>query len=46
MDSPDVLSVGNLITFQLYWNMINNSFNTLSGMVSSFTRAGINNKIA
>eukprot|EP01128_Nolandella_sp_AFSM9_P007822 TRINITY_DN4407_c0_g1_i1.p1 TRINITY_DN4407_c0_g1~~TRINITY_DN4407_c0_g1_i1.p1 ORF type:complete len:948 (-),score=189.43 TRINITY_DN4407_c0_g1_i1:48-2849(-) len=34
------LSVGNLIVFQLYWGMINNAYNGLSGLITQFTRAG------
>jgi len=40
LDDPDMLSIGKLITFQLYWNMINSSYQSLTGVVSSFTRAG------
>jgi len=34
------LSVGNLITFQLYWGMINNAYNNLSDLLTQYTRAG------
>eukprot|EP01127_Copromyxa_protea_P014688 TRINITY_DN4142_c0_g1_i3.p1 TRINITY_DN4142_c0_g1~~TRINITY_DN4142_c0_g1_i3.p1 ORF type:complete len:887 (+),score=187.45 TRINITY_DN4142_c0_g1_i3:40-2700(+) len=40
MDEPDVLSVGKLITFQLYWNMMNNSFTNITDVWNSFTKAG------
>ena len=40
MDDPQLLSIGKLITFQLYWNMINTNYQTLTSVVSSFTRAG------
>ena len=40
MDDPQLLSVGQLITFQLYWNLINTSYQNLAGVASSFTRAG------
>jgi len=33
------LSVGNLITFQLYWNMLNDAWRGLNDIVNSFTRA-------
>merc|ERR1719316_1473951 len=32
-------SLGQLITFQLYWNMMKNSFNALNGVLSSMLRA-------
>jgi len=34
------LTIGSLITFQLYWGMINNAYNGLSDILSQFTRAG------
>jgi ATP-binding cassette subfamily B protein len=38
--APDsTIEVGNLITFQLYWNMINSSYQALQGVLSSFTQA-------
>jgi ABC-type multidrug transport system fused ATPase/permease subunit len=37
---PDRLSVGKLITFQLYWGMISSAYQSLTGVVSSLTRAG------
>jgi ABC-type multidrug transport system fused ATPase/permease subunit len=40
IDHPDRLSVGKLITFQLYWNMINSAYQSLNGVISSLTRAG------
>lgn len=33
------LSIGKLITFQLYWTMLNTAYNGLQGLVTSFTRA-------
>lgn len=39
MEPDSHLQVGNLITFQLYWNMINASYTALQGVLSSFTRA-------
>jgi len=33
------LSLGQLITFQLYWNMMKNAFNGLNGVLSSLLRA-------
>jgi ABC-type multidrug transport system fused ATPase/permease subunit len=33
------LTVGRLITFQLYWNLINSSYNGLINILTSFTRA-------
>jgi ABC-type multidrug transport system fused ATPase/permease subunit len=36
----DTLTVGALITFQLYWNMINNAYNTITSVFTSFTQAG------
>jgi ATP-binding cassette subfamily B protein len=32
-------SVGKLITYQLYWNMLNNSYKVLINIVTQFTRA-------
>ena len=40
IDHPDRLSVGKLITFQLYWGMINGAYQSLTGVVASLTRAG------
>lgn len=40
MEEPNVLSIGNLITFQLYWNMMRNSFANVTNIWSSFTKAG------
>jgi len=40
MVDEEVLTVGKLITFQLYWNMLRNSYSTLVENVNSFTRAG------
>jgi len=33
------MSVGELVTFQLYWNMMNNAYQNLQGLVTSFTRS-------
>ena len=33
------MTVGELVTFQLFWNMMNNSFQNLQGLVTSFTRS-------
>ena len=33
------LSIGELVTFQLYWNMMNSSYQSLQGLVTSFTRS-------
>jgi len=33
------LTVGKLITYQLYWNMINDSYKALNNILTSFTRA-------
>eukprot|EP01123_Difflugia_compressa_P012228 TRINITY_DN5157_c0_g1_i1.p1 TRINITY_DN5157_c0_g1~~TRINITY_DN5157_c0_g1_i1.p1 ORF type:complete len:555 (-),score=88.05 TRINITY_DN5157_c0_g1_i1:15-1595(-) len=40
MNDNGVLTVGKLITFQLYWNMLRSSYSTLVENVNSFTRAG------
>jgi ABC-type multidrug transport system fused ATPase/permease subunit len=34
------LTIGALITFQLYWNMVNNAYSNISSVMSDFTRAG------
>jgi len=33
------LSVGELVTFQLFWNMMNNAYENLQGLVTNFTRS-------
>ena len=33
------LTVGRLVTYQLYWSMMNSSYQSLQGLVTSFTRA-------
>jgi len=33
------MSVGELVTFQLFWNMMNNAYQNLQGLVTSFTRS-------
>eukprot|EP00026_Physarum_polycephalum_P013053 Phypoly_transcript_13416.p1 GENE.Phypoly_transcript_13416~~Phypoly_transcript_13416.p1 ORF type:complete len:340 (+),score=52.51 Phypoly_transcript_13416:1-1020(+) len=40
MQNAEVLSIGSLITFQLYWNLINANFETLTRTAASFTKAG------
>tara|TARA_B110001452_G_scaffold192693_1_gene162693 strand:+ start:200 stop:1837 length:1638 start_codon:yes stop_codon:yes gene_type:complete len=35
----DVLTVGSLIKYQLYWNMINSSYQSLNNVLNQFTRA-------
>jgi ABC-type multidrug transport system fused ATPase/permease subunit len=35
----DHLTVGKLITFQLYWNMMNNAYNNLNSLINQFTKA-------
>ena len=40
LGSTHKLTVGKLITFQLYWQLINSSYQNLTGVVSSLTRAG------
>merc|ERR1711871_167891 len=39
MDVDGRISVGKLITYQLYWNMLNNSLQNLNNVLNSFTRA-------
>lgn len=33
------MTVGELVTFQLFWNMMNNAYQSLQGLVTSFTRS-------
>eukprot|EP01083_Nonionella_stella_P161308 528148_1 len=33
------MSVGELVTFQLFWNMMNNAYQNLQGLITSFTRS-------
>jgi ATP-binding cassette subfamily B protein len=33
------MTIGKLITFQLYWNMMNSSYQALQGLFTSFTRS-------
>merc|ERR1719436_473033 len=33
------LSIGNLITFQLYWTMLNNAISSLNGVLNTLIRA-------
>eukprot|EP01038_Epipyxis_sp_PR26KG_P016156 gene16156-21962_t len=39
MEGKDSMSPGRLITYQLYWNMLNNSYKNLLDIITSFTRA-------
>lgn len=39
MEPAGEISVGDLITYQLYYNMMNNSIQSLSGVLNAFTRA-------
>eukprot|EP01105_Mastigella_eilhardi_P021886 TRINITY_DN5337_c0_g1_i3.p1 TRINITY_DN5337_c0_g1~~TRINITY_DN5337_c0_g1_i3.p1 ORF type:complete len:644 (-),score=147.08 TRINITY_DN5337_c0_g1_i3:896-2827(-) len=38
--TPELLTVGKLVTFQLYWGMVNNSYTSLINQVALLTRAG------
>eukprot|EP01105_Mastigella_eilhardi_P013870 TRINITY_DN3160_c0_g1_i4.p1 TRINITY_DN3160_c0_g1~~TRINITY_DN3160_c0_g1_i4.p1 ORF type:complete len:703 (-),score=174.85 TRINITY_DN3160_c0_g1_i4:879-2987(-) len=40
MNNSELLTVGNLLTFQLYWNLLNTAYNTLVSQMSRLTRAG------
>ena len=40
MAEPGRLSVGRLISFQLYWQMINSAYQSLTNVFSQLTRAG------
>jgi ABC-type multidrug transport system fused ATPase/permease subunit len=33
------MTVGDLVTYQLFWNMMNNAYQNLQGLVTSFTRS-------
>mmetsp|Transcript_17372 Transcript_17372/g.26341 ORF Transcript_17372/g.26341 Transcript_17372/m.26341 type:complete len:955 (-) Transcript_17372:699-3563(-) len=33
------ITVGELVTFQLFWNMMNNAYQNLQGLITSFTRS-------
>lgn len=33
------MTVGDLVTFQLFWNMMNNAYQNLQGLITSFTRS-------
>jgi ABC-type bacteriocin/lantibiotic exporter with double-glycine peptidase domain len=33
------MSVGDLVTYQLFWNMMNNAYQGLQGLITSFTRS-------
>lgn len=33
------MSVGELVTFQLFWNMMNNAYQNLQGLITDFTRS-------
>ena len=39
MDPEGSITVGKLITYQLYWNMLNNSLQALNNVLNQFTRA-------
>ena len=39
MEPEGSITVGNLITYQLYWNMLNNSLQALNNVLNEFTRA-------
>lgn len=39
IDPEGTITVGALIKYQLYWNMINNSYQALNNMLNAFTRA-------
>ena len=38
LEGRNGVSVGSLITFQLYWNMMNSAYQNLQGLITSFTR--------
>ena len=38
-EGASVLTVGSLIKYQLYWNMINNAYQSLNNVLNQFTRA-------
>jgi len=40
MEGKDGLTPGRLITYQLYWNMLNGAYSALLDIVTSLTRAG------
>eukprot|EP01041_Mallomonas_annulata_P009444 gene9444-19619_t len=40
IEGKDGLTAGKLITYQLYWNMLNNAYKGLLDILTSFTRAG------
>lgn len=37
--SGHALTIGKLVTFQLYWNMMNSAYQSLQGLITSFTRS-------
>ena len=43
MQEDGRLTAGRLITYQLYWNMMNSAYQSLVDIVNTFTRAGIVN---
>ena len=43
MQGDGRLTAGRLITYQLYWNMMNSAYQSLVDIVNTFTRAGIVN---
>lgn len=40
LSGDGTLTAGGLITYQLYWNMLQSSFKSLQNVMTSFTRAG------
>mmetsp|Transcript_1961 Transcript_1961/g.3748 ORF Transcript_1961/g.3748 Transcript_1961/m.3748 type:complete len:272 (-) Transcript_1961:198-1013(-) len=46
MDEKDNMTAGSLITYQLYWNMMNSAYKNLLDIITSFTRgAGAAQKV-
>ena len=39
MQADSSLTLGTLVTFQLYWNMMNGAYNELQGVITEMTRA-------
>ena len=39
LNKSEGLTIGELVTFQLYWTMMNSSYQNLQGLVTSFTRS-------
>lgn len=40
MENSSVLSIGSLITFQLYWTMIRSNYSTITENAAAFSKAG------